>query len=243
MPLNLELVNRGSSELTAAFDYPNDTTLTVASASGWPASTVIVVQEGSTWVMQWYGSRDGNVLQDLSNPIPVYESSPELEHEFSIGSYVGIPQAADILKLVADAVDAVADAVDAHEGEGESHVFTDQAHDEFVLDLDGATGGTYLLGNATVGWTDPLAHDADADAIQTALRTLYDNNDIVVEDGDDFTIMFPVEIGQSGLELDDSLTGNGIEPVLIPAEQNDFVEVQYKLVVDQGEGFMEVVTA
>jgi len=82
------------------------------------------------------------------------------------------------------------------------------ADEIYDLDLGGASGGTYTLGDGDTIITDALAFDATAAAIQTALRTAYDDTGIlVVANGADFVISFPTGV-EASLILDaTSLTG------------------------------------
>ena len=82
------------------------------------------------------------------------------------------------------------------------------ADEIYDLDLGGASGGTFTLGDGDTIITDALAFDATAAAIQTALRTAYDDTGIlVVANGADFVISFPTGV-EASLTLDaTSLTG------------------------------------
>jgi len=77
--------------------------------------------------------------------------------------------------------------------------------EEYVLDLDSPTGGTFKLGNAVDGWTADIAYNATAAAIQTALEAIYGAGNVAVVTGSDFTITFDPGI-VADLELDSSLT-------------------------------------
>jgi len=77
--------------------------------------------------------------------------------------------------------------------------------EEYVLDLDSPTGGTYKLGNDVDGWTADIAYNATAAAIQTALEAIYGAGNVAVVTGSDFTITFDPGI-VADLELDSSLT-------------------------------------
>jgi len=83
-----------------------------------------------------------------------------------------------------------------------------EADEIYDLDLGGASGGTFTLGDGDTIITDALAFDATAAAIQTALRTVYDDTGIlVVANGADFVISFPTGV-EASLTLDaTSLTG------------------------------------
>lgn len=82
------------------------------------------------------------------------------------------------------------------------------ADEIYDLDLGGASGGTFTLGDGGTIITDALAFDATAAAIQSALRTAYDDTGIlVVANGADFVISFPTGV-EASLTLDaTSLTG------------------------------------
>lgn len=82
------------------------------------------------------------------------------------------------------------------------------ADEIYDLDLGGASGGTYTLGDGDTIITDALPYNATAAAIQTALRTVYDDTGIlVVANGADFVISFPTGV-EAELTLDaTSLTG------------------------------------
>ena len=82
------------------------------------------------------------------------------------------------------------------------------ADEIYDLDLGGATGGTFTLGDGDAIVTDDLPYNATAATIQTALRTVYDDTGIlVVANGADFVISFPTGV-EAELTLDaTSLTG------------------------------------
>lgn len=82
------------------------------------------------------------------------------------------------------------------------------ADEIYDLDLGGASGGTFTLGNGGTIITDVLAFDATAATIQSALRTAYDDTGIlVVANGADFVISFPTGV-EAELTLGSaSLTG------------------------------------
>lgn len=82
------------------------------------------------------------------------------------------------------------------------------ADEIYDLDLGGATGGTYTLGDGDTIITDALAFDATTSDIQTALRTAYDDPGIlVVGNGADFIISFPSGMEASLTLGSASLTG------------------------------------
>ncbi|WP_286952806.1 MULTISPECIES: hypothetical protein [Aminobacterium] len=69
------------------------------------------------------------------------------------------------------------------------------ADEIYDLDLGGASGGTFTLGDGDTIITDALPYNATAAAIQTALRTAYDDTGIlVVANGADFVISFPTGV-------------------------------------------------
>ena len=69
------------------------------------------------------------------------------------------------------------------------------ADEIYDLDLGGASGGTFTLGDGGTIITDALPYNATAAAIQTALRTVYDDTGIlVVANGADFVISFPTGV-------------------------------------------------
>lgn len=82
------------------------------------------------------------------------------------------------------------------------------ADEIYDLDLGGASGGTFTLGDGDTIITDALPYSATAAAIQTALRTVYDDTGIlVVANGADFVISFPTGV-EAELTLGSaSLTG------------------------------------
>lgn len=72
------------------------------------------------------------------------------------------------------------------------------ADEIYDLDLGGASGGTFTLGDGDTITTDALPHNATAAAIQTALRTVYDDTGILVAaNGADFVISFPTGVEAS----------------------------------------------
>jgi len=98
------------------------------------------------------------------------------------------------------------------------------ADEIYDLDLGGASGGTFTLGDGATIITDALAFDATAAAIQTALRTVYDDTGIlVVANGDDFVISFPSGV-EAELTLDaTSLTGATDPAVTLRDELAEYV--------------------
>lgn len=78
----------------------------------------------------------------------------------------------------------------------------------YTLDLGGATGGTYTLGNGDAIVTAALDYDSTASEIQTALRAAYDEDGILVAaSGDDFVIAFPTGVAAELTLGSASLTG------------------------------------
>ena len=98
------------------------------------------------------------------------------------------------------------------------------ADEIYDLDLGGASGGTFTLGDGGTIITDVLAFEATAAAIQTALRTAYDDTGIlVVANGADFVISFPTGV-EANLTLDaTSLTGATEPAVTLRDELAEYV--------------------
>lgn len=94
----------------------------------------------------------------------------------------------------------------------------------YDLDLDGASGGTFTLGDGSSIETSDLAYNATAAQIQTALNTAYSEDGIVVAaNGEDFVITFPTGV-TANLTLDDtSLTGATGPAVTLRDEIAEFV--------------------
>ena len=98
------------------------------------------------------------------------------------------------------------------------------ADEIYDLDLGGATGGTFTLGDGDTIITDALAFDATAAAIQTALRTVYDDTGIlVVANGADFVISFPSGVEASLTLGSASLTGANDPAVTLRDELAEYV--------------------
>ena len=98
------------------------------------------------------------------------------------------------------------------------------ADEIYDLDLGGASGGTFTLGDGGTIITDALAFDATAAAIQTALRTVYDDTGIlVVANGDDFVISFPSGVEASLTLGSASLTGANDPEVMLRDELAEYV--------------------
>ncbi|NLD96891.1 MAG: hypothetical protein GX635_07200 [Synergistaceae bacterium] len=77
----------------------------------------------------------------------------------------------------------------------------------YVLDLGGATGGTFTLGDGNTIVTSSLDHDATLTEIQTALRTAYDEPGIFLAEGTGTIIIsFPTGV-TAELAIQSSLTG------------------------------------
>jgi hypothetical protein len=94
----------------------------------------------------------------------------------------------------------------------------------YDLDLGGATGGTFTLGDGDSKVTSALAYNATAAQIQTALNTAYSEDGIVVTaNGEDFVITFPTGV-TANLTLDaTSLTGATSPAVTLRDEIAEFV--------------------
>ena len=98
------------------------------------------------------------------------------------------------------------------------------ADEIYDLDLGGATGGTFTLGDGGTIITDALAFDATAATIQTALRTVYDDTGIlVVANGADFVISFPSGVEASLTLGSASLTGANDPAVTLRDELAEYV--------------------
>jgi len=98
------------------------------------------------------------------------------------------------------------------------------ADEIYDLDLGGATGGTYTLGDGDTIVTDALPHNATAAAIQTSLRTVYDDPGIlVVPNGADFVISFPSGVEASLTLGSASLTGATDPAVTLRDELAEYV--------------------
>ena len=98
------------------------------------------------------------------------------------------------------------------------------ADEIYDLDLGGASGGTFTLGDGDTIITDALAFDATAAAIQTALRTAYNDTGIlVVGNGADFIISFPTGVEASLTLGSASLTGATDPAVTLRDELAEYV--------------------
>lgn len=98
------------------------------------------------------------------------------------------------------------------------------ADEIYDLDLGGATGGTFTLGDGDTIITDALAFDSTTSDIQTALRTAYDDPGIlVVPNGADFIISFPSGVEASLTLGSASLTGATEPAVTLRDELAEYV--------------------
>ena len=98
------------------------------------------------------------------------------------------------------------------------------ADEIYDLDLGGASGGTFTLGDGDTIVTDALPYNATAAAIQTALRTVYDDTGIlVVGNGVDFVISFPTGVEASLTLGSASLTGATDPAVTLRDELAEYV--------------------
>lgn len=98
------------------------------------------------------------------------------------------------------------------------------ADEIYDLDLGGATGGTFTLGDGDTIVTDALPYNATAAAIQTALRTVYDDTGIlVVANGTDFIISFSSGVEASLTLGSASLTGATDPAVMLRDELAEYV--------------------
>jgi hypothetical protein len=98
------------------------------------------------------------------------------------------------------------------------------ADEIYDLYLGGASGGTFTLGDGATTITEALAFDATAAAIQTALRTVYNDTGIlVVANGADFVISFPSGVEASLTLGSASLTGATNPAVTLRDELVEYV--------------------
>jgi len=98
------------------------------------------------------------------------------------------------------------------------------ADEIYDLYLGGASGGTFTLGDGDTIVTDALPYNATAAAIQTALRTAYDDTGIlVVTNGADFIISFPSGVEASLTLGSASLTGANDPEVTLRDELAEYV--------------------
>lgn len=85
--------------------------------------------------------------------------------------------------------------------------------DEFTLQLGGATGGSFTLGNGITN-TAAIAYNATAATIQTELEVIYGAGKVTVVIGTNFTITFALSVGASGLVADFTLLTGATTPSL-----------------------------
>jgi hypothetical protein len=98
------------------------------------------------------------------------------------------------------------------------------ADEIYDLYLGGASGGTFTLGDGATTITEALAFDATAAAIQTALRTVYNDTGIlVVANGAYFVISFPSGVEASLTLGSASLTGATNPAVTLRDELAEYV--------------------
>jgi len=98
------------------------------------------------------------------------------------------------------------------------------ADEIYDLDLGGATGGTFTLGDGDAIETAALDYDSTASEIQAALRTVYDDTGIlVVANGNDFVISFPSGVEASLTLGSASLTGAAEPAVTLRDELAEYV--------------------
>jgi hypothetical protein len=94
----------------------------------------------------------------------------------------------------------------------------------YDLDLGGASGGTFTLGDGSSIETTELAYNATAAQIQTALNTAYSEDGIVVTaNGEDFVITFPTGVTATLTLGATSLTGATNPAVTLRDEIAEFV--------------------
>lgn len=98
------------------------------------------------------------------------------------------------------------------------------ADEIYDLDLGGATGGTFTLGDGDAIVTAALDYNSTTSDIQTALRTVYDDPGIlVVGNGADFIISFPSGVAASLTLGSASLTGANDPAVTLRDELAEYV--------------------
>lgn len=93
----------------------------------------------------------------------------------------------------------------------------------YILSLGGATGGTFTLGNGSTITTAALDHDATAAGIQSALRTAYSEDGVLVAAGTGtFIISFPTGI-TAEMAVQSSLTGGTAATCVLQDEPAEYV--------------------
>lgn len=93
----------------------------------------------------------------------------------------------------------------------------------YVLDLGGATGGTFTLGDGDTIVTSALDHDATLTEIQTALRTAYDEPSIFLAEGTGVVVVaFPTGV-VAELAIQSSLTGGDVATCVLQDEPAVYV--------------------
>lgn len=98
------------------------------------------------------------------------------------------------------------------------------ADEIYDLDLGGASGGTFTLGDGDAIVTAALDYDSTVAEIQAALRTAYDDPGIlVVSNGADFIISFPSGVAASLTLGSASLTGATEPAVTLRDELAEYV--------------------
>lgn len=93
----------------------------------------------------------------------------------------------------------------------------------YVLDLGGATGGTFTLGDGDTIVTSALDHDATLTEIQTALRTAYDEPSIFLAEGTGVIVVaFPTGV-VAEMAIQSSLTGGDAATCVLQDEPAVYV--------------------
>lgn len=126
------------------------------------------------------------------------------------------------MDLFYDPSDAAQEEMAARALAGTPLVFTflpfgeDEVYD---LDIGGATGGTFTLGDGGTIVTSALAYNASAATIQAALRTAYsDTGILVVPSGSDFVISFPTGVAAE-LTLDATSLTEATNPAVTKRDE------------------------
>ncbi len=138
----MELKNMVRSTLAETFQYGGsvpDTEIEVSDGALFPDEGVVMIAELDKWVVRKYGARSGNLLQDLSDPIPEFESEADLEYQFPTGSLCVLTQAADYMQEVRDALHDRQHAIDS----GDDHA--NMTHSRIVGRKAGTNGTPELL--------------------------------------------------------------------------------------------------
>jgi len=139
--------NMWEGTLDANYVEGTDTEISIGDTTGWPTSGVVLIDDGTEWILVRYDSVDGagHDLETLSDADADFDSTSGQGHTFNSGTSVILAQAADYNRqIVEDITEAAADAI-FYEGSNEIDSSANFTFDETTLTVTAAAGSAGTL--------------------------------------------------------------------------------------------------